>query len=81
MLRHASKPLCAAPKNGCCGMLRLHMLARGSPPDATETRRPGSQSLRTTNRGKRGGKGQPAPRPPNAEKISLNRANESGGMI
>ena len=26
MLRHASKPLCAAPKNGCCGMLRLHML-------------------------------------------------------
>ena len=37
MLRHASKPLCAEPKNGCCGMLRhsaaccgvlrLHMLA------------------------------------------------------
>ena len=26
MLRHASKHLCAAPKNGCCGMLRLHML-------------------------------------------------------
>ena len=22
MLRHASKSLCAAPKNGCCGMLR-----------------------------------------------------------
>ena len=22
MLRHASKPLCAAPKNGCCGMLQ-----------------------------------------------------------
>ena len=28
MLRHASKPLCAAPKNGCCGMLRLHMLGQ-----------------------------------------------------
>ena len=26
MLRHASKPPCAAPINGCCGMLRLHML-------------------------------------------------------
>ena len=22
MPRHASKPLCAAPKNGCCGMLQ-----------------------------------------------------------
>ena len=26
MLRHSSKPPCAAAKNGCRGMLRLHML-------------------------------------------------------
>ena len=30
MLWHASKPLCAALKNGCCGMLRLHMLDEGN---------------------------------------------------